>query len=527
MKKNQFKLAMDRVKTYLSHENYAQAINSLEQLELTHSNDPLIKLYLGTALAKCQKYCEAIVVLKNGIKISDNLQHIHYALGVSYFGLQQYRKALNEFRKEIKLNSQNPIPYCESAYSLYELKKYKRAIIFLKKTIQLDRNYADAYHCMAASLNNIEQSQEALPFILKAIELDASRAEYYFDAANIFFSLRKKNEAIAFYKKAIRISPSYKSALYNKGIVHLAYTEFDLGWPLYELRPNLIDLQKKIKVKNFETDLIDSEKKILILKEQGVGDQILFSSLLKDFEQNKNIYMEADQRLLPVLKRSFKQIRFEEVIDDVRSFDCVIPLGSIGGALKKNSINLKSRCSQFLYSDLNKTKLIRKKFLEGNNLLKICGFSWMSYNDEIGKSKSIKIENLLELLRTPNIVFVCLQYGLNKKKMLDFFYNHSVKIIFHDDIDLYNDLDSLFSLIDACDFIVSVSNINAHVAGSLAKKTYLLAPFSKGRHWYWHDGLKESLWYPSVEIFTQNETGDWTKPISDIKEQLMKQIDHE
>jgi hypothetical protein len=76
-------------------------------------------------------------------------------------------------------------------------------------------------------------------------------------------------------------------------------------------------------------------------------------------------------------------------------------------------------------------------------------------------------------------------------------------------------------------FLLTISNINAHIAGALGKKTFLLAPFSKGRIWYWHDGLKQSLWYPSIQIFTQNEAGDWSLPINEIKEKIVKEIAHE
>ena len=45
-----------------------------------------------------------------------------------------------------------------------------------------------------------------------------------------------------------------------------------------------------------------------------------------------------------------------------------------------------------------------------------------------------------------------------------------------DYIDNLNDLDGLGSLISACDFIISTSNTNAHLAGALGKTTYLILP---------------------------------------------------
>ena len=93
-----------------------------------------------------------------------------------------------------------------------------------------------------------------------------------------------------------------------------------------------------------------------------------------------------------------------------------------------------------------------------------------------------------------------------------------------DDIDLFNDIDTLFSLVDACDFVLTTSNINTHIAGAIGKKTFLLAPFSRGRHWYWHDNLKQSLWYPSVEIFTQSKAGDWSEAIKEVHQKILNEI---
>ena len=529
IKKDTFDSDLKKAQNYLLEEKFTDAIDLFFKLEIEKPNNQEIKLFLGAALAKCKRYNEAVIVLKNGIKISDNQFNIHYTLGVSYIGLCEYKKALDEFEKEIRLNPLNPIPYCESAYALYELKEYERAINFLEKSIQLDQYYADAYHCMGATLNNTQRSQDALPFALKAIEIDSSRAEYYFDAANIFSSMRRKKEAIGFYEKAIKINPSYREALYNKGLVHLTYMEFELGWQLYELRPSLTEVAKKNQLTNLDTSLIGNAANILILKEQGIGDQILYSSFFPELKEDKDIHIEIDLRLLPVYTRSFEGLEFQGKINttDSLDYDLILPMGSLGLALKKNNINSMQRSNQFLYSDQEKTKQIRKKILGKGSSSKICGLSWKSFNDAIGENKSVNLEGFVELLKTPDIFFVSLQYGIDKNDVLNFCHNYGVIILLLDDIDLYNDIDSLFSLIDACDFVITISNINAHIAGALGKKTYLLAPYSSGRHWYWHDGLTKSLWYPSVEIFTQNEAGDWSLSINEIKEKIAKEIAHE
>ena len=80
----------------------------------------------------------------------------------------------------------------------------------------------------------------------------------------------------------MKINPSYREALYNKGLVHLTYMEFELGWQLYELRPSLTEVVKKNQLTNLDKNLIGDAENLLILKEQGIGDQILYSSFFTE-----------------------------------------------------------------------------------------------------------------------------------------------------------------------------------------------------------------------------------------------------
>jgi ADP-heptose:LPS heptosyltransferase len=228
-----------------------------------------------------------------------------------------------------------------------------------------------------------------------------------------------------------------------------------------------------------------------------------------------------------VFRSSFTDLNFIEPRSLLQSNFLECNLGSIAGVFRKNTESFKRQNKSFLKADKHKTEFIKEKILKGRKGFKICGISWHSKNSKIGKNKSLELERFIDILRTPNIIFINLQYGSDINDILRFSNLHEVEILSFDDIDLFNDINSLFSLVEACDFVITISNINAHVAGALGKKTFLLVPFSRGRHWYWHDGLCESLWYQSVEIFTQTETGDWSLPINQIKEKIIKEISHE
>jgi ADP-heptose:LPS heptosyltransferase len=79
-------------------------------------------------------------------------------------------------------------------------------------------------------------------------------------------------------------------------------------------------------------------------------------------------------------------------------------------------------------------------------------------------------------------------------------------------VDVFSDIDGLLALIDACHVVLTTSNVTAHLAGAIGKKAAVLLPSGKGRLWYWHD-QPQSIWYPSLSLFSQTDNGDWSDPI--------------
>ena len=85
---------------------------------------------------------------------------------------------------------------------------------------------------------------------------------------------------------------------------------------------------------------------------------------------------------------------------------------------------------------------------------------------------------------------------------------------------MFNDIEGVSSIINACDLVITCSNVNAHLAGALNKKTFLLLPLGKGRLWNWGSTNNQSLWYPSVKIFQQENPGDWSIPVEKIRKEI-------
>lgn len=515
---------------YAGH--FLEAIEIYKNLAEIDQSDFNIKFQLGVAYLQSDQFHSAINELQDCLKINPNLFLANHALGCALFMIEEYEASIKAFDLEIEINPTYPDAYCDKAYALNELKRFQESLDTANMAKQLDPTFADPYNAIATSLNELDQYDAAMKNALRAIEIDRSKPNYHYTLGNIFLNKGNLKDALNSFKTALEINSKYEEASFNKSLIHLRLLDFEMGWKLYEYRFTTYPKESRNKfiTKNFFGKNIDSLERIFIFKEQGIGDQILYASVFNEIDKKENIiYIEINEKLLPVFNRSFKNLKFVTAKDypNADSYDSTFGIASLPSFFRKNINSFDINRNSFLLSDIDKTSKYRHRLLSEAPLNKICGLSWYSKNEAIGKYKTLNLEYLKEILEIQGITFVNLQYNLPKEELESFQSAHQVSIKNFDEIDLFNDVDSLCSLIDACDFIVTISNINAHVAGALGKKTFLLAPFSRGRHWYWHEKISRNLWYPSVQVFSQNETRDWSVPINEIKEKIVEEIAHE
>ena len=93
----------------------------------------------------------------------------------------------------------------------------------------------------------------------------------------------------------------------------------------------------------------------------------------------------------------------------------------------------------------------------------------MSYTKH-DKGIKLSLERFLLGIYSPKIKFLCLQYGDVEKEITQLRKKHNIKIEIINEVDLFNDIDGLASLIAACDEVVSIDNLNLHLAGHTLRK---------------------------------------------------------
>tara|TARA_B100001079_G_C16324977_1_gene476375 strand:- start:194 stop:1135 length:942 start_codon:yes stop_codon:yes gene_type:complete len=303
--------------------------------------------------------------------------------------------------------------------------------------------------------------------------------------------------------------------------------DFKNGWQQYQWRWKCDDFPSENRP--FHQPLWNgsnlSGKTILIWAEQGIGDEIMFASMLNDLRQsNANIMVECEQRLISLFQRSFPDIQFfcrtnppdQQLLNP--NIDYQISMGSLGQWLRTDLDSFKPGQSYYLTACPDKTAELRNKYQQLANGRKLVGISWKStdISQRRAKSKSTSLESWAPVLSQPNCYFINLQYGDVETEVVKLESNTNLKVYQDQEIDPLVNLDGFAAQISALDLVISTSNTTVHMAGALGKRVWTLLPHIPD--WRWTLDREEALWYPVMRLFRQSSIGDW--------QEVFKRVSH-
>ncbi len=478
---------------------------------------------LGGILKELGNLQEAEISHRKATTLKPDYPEGHYNLGNTLRDLGNLQEAEISIRKAIELNPHFANAHLNLGLILKDLDNLQGAEISTRTAIELNPDLADAHSNLGTILRDFGNLQEAEISTRTAIELKPEFADAHSNLGTILMDLGNLKEAEISARKAIEIKPEVADAHYNLSFILLKAKKFKEGFNKYEWRWKVRNRKKSIGVK-LETSKPEwtpnNKARVLLWAEQGLGDEILFASLIPELVRKVDqLIVKTDERLIPLFQRSFdKQIIYinKNNFVDEEKYDFQIAMGSLPKFLRKDEENFKKGKKQYLKVDERKTNIFRDK-LKDKRFKKIIGISWKS-NSIVNKNRSLSLEKFILGIYRPEICFVCLQYGDVKEEIKNIKNNYGINIYEFEEIDKFENIDDLTALASICDEIVSIENMTEYIAGGLGIKSYiLLTP-----NCLWHNGCKElkSDWFPSLNFVRQENETNWEKALNRIKHQL-------
>lgn len=459
-------------------------------------------------------------------KVTNN-PDLWVALGLVRHKVGKHQGSMQCNERALRLVPNHPDALLNSSSAMHDQGDYPAALVWADKAIAATPQRAETHYAKSQALMGMHRFEEAVAAYTRAIELNPSYAEAWMGRGLTKSRLRDLSGAAQDYDQAIALRPTYDEAFFNRGHVYLEHYDFAKGWVDYEHRfgmPSLgIANLPDIPVWQGEP-LPASTGKLLVRGEQGLGDQIIFASVLPELlSAVPQVCLQLEPRLVPLFQRSFPDVevlsRDKKPPVDVAAQICV---GSLPQYFRKDVAAFAGATMPYLKADAEKTAAFRKALAPNGE--RVIGLNWRSFRNKYANEKSMGLLDMAPFFNLPGCTVVNLQYGdvkdeIRAAEAAGLHFNKAVTI------DLTKDIDGVSSLVDACDVLVSTSNTTVHIAGALGKPVLLMLPYRSGKLWYWSEAKGEgSLWYPSIRTFHQDAQGDWASTINAVKKALVEKV---
>ncbi len=477
---------------------------------------------LGVIRAMEGRYDEAIDLLRKALGVSKNHAQLQFNLARALSDAGRDGEALLHHRKATQLAPGNAEAWLNLGDALQKQDDLEGALQAFDEAVRRAPHFAQAWNNRGTIFKLLGRPVEALASYEKALILKPDLAEVHLHMGAALEDIGNDAGAMMSYRKAAQLNPDLINARRSIAELQLKSGNFQEGWEDFELRwkKQGIAAPKLMGFRPLWTG-DRSEKQLLLWGEQGIGDQILYASILPeltDFPQRK--LLALDRRLIPLFARSMPgfELLDLETVSDALPFAEQLPLGSLPRHFRPTAQSFANARHPYLRADAARSAALREQIARPGQ--RVCGVAWNSLRKYIGPGKSASLAQMLAPLAGLPLHFVDLQYGDTREEREALQRSHGIEVQHVEEIDNFHDLDGLAALIQACDVVLTTSNSTAHLAGALGKNTLLLLPLS--RFWYWINDQGRNPWYSSMQLFSQIRHNDWQEPLAQVRHHLQK-----
>ena len=502
-------------------EQYAQALRIDPDFAEAHSN-------WGAALREDGRLDEAIAHLERALALKPGLMGALNNLGIAYAARARGAEAIAIYRRALALNPDAHEALTNLGNALASQGEFEEAERCYRRVIELQPERADAYNNLGLLLQERDDAAGALASYERALALDPGHADAISNVGFLLESQGRRDQAMGHYRRALDANPRNARAAHNLGFAHLHRGEFAAGWELVEQRFDTVPPvtpRRAMKQPFFAASDLGGGHRIALWREQGVGDQLLYTTLVPDLEaRGEQFVLEVDARLVPAFQRShptWRMTTIEAMEAEFADCDRQLPLGSLPRLVRPDLASFERQPRALLAADPARVATYRERL---GNTGRVVGISWRSFQPKargrVGRDKSAPLETFKALSRGSGVRLLDLQYGDTAAEREEFARNGG-RLERLEGLDLFNDLEGVMAAIAACDVVVTTSNVTAHLAGAIGKRTLLVYLRAQPTFHYWvPDATGHCLWYPSVEIVSGPSVLTWTQALALVDERL-------
>ncbi|MFQ3680156.1 MAG: tetratricopeptide repeat-containing glycosyltransferase family protein, partial [Pseudanabaenaceae cyanobacterium] len=468
-------------------------------------NAAYLRFNWGLALQKIENRWGAIALYRDAWQrtpspeTAGNLGGMLLEMGYPQAALDLYHQALTQFPQSEMLH-RHLAGFHLGRMEPMAAETHARQAIALAPT-------AAAWSLLGSALGQQQRIEEAQAAFDQALNLDPHHLEAQLNLGSVYQEQKDLTSAIAAFRRGIDLAtqqpntgPLLAQAHFHLATTLLAVGQYREGWEAYEWRWQLPGMSP-LPAPLWQGEPVD---RLAVWGEQGFGDVLQFVRFVPQVRSRcRELYLVCRPPLQSLLQDSLADIGVT-VLSEPASLPAVtahIPLLSLPRLLQTNLNTLPA--------DVPYVRVAIAAHPLPPAPLRF-GLVWQSGAHSVtafAQEKSCGWERLAPLVAAlPHIRFYSLQVGAAAPPSLPDLAAHC------------QDFRDTAAYLQQLDGLITVDTAVAHLAGALAKPTWVLLPYAAD--WRWGVDGSDSPWYRTLRLVRQPRRGDWETPIQEAISQL-------
>ncbi len=480
-------------------------------------------------------YESALALMPEQADVANDMGRLAYRMGMKETAEKLFAHYLRRYPQSHEAAN-------NLACAIRDQNRFDEAIEVLKPAIMAKPDDPLLWNTLGTVIAEQSDPAGAVTFFDEALRWDEGFVKARYNRGNALLAIGELERALADCEAALSaaVVPSERLMMQlARSTIRICRGDLGGGWDDYEARldPQFADVTNFMCDQPRWTPGTDLKgKRLVIIGEQGLGDEVLFANLipdvLEDLGPDGHLAIAVEPRLVSLFQRAFPAaevgphatyridghtVRGAPFLADPDAFDLWTPLASLLRGYRR-SVEAYPDRERFMCADPERIAYWKGVLEQAPAGAKV-GILWKSLVSNGARHRFFApFEEWEAVIKTSGITFVNLQYGVSDEEVALAAERWDVNIWTPPGIDLKNDLDEVAALSCALDLVLAPANATSNIAAACGAPVWIISvPGAWSRC-----GTNRMPWYPQARIFLPPGFGDWLPVMDEIAQALVE-----
>lgn len=501
---------------------HREALACLEQAIRSGDQRGTTLVQFAEALMALSRGEEALAVLESAARQHPGSATVAFARGRCLHRLGRLAQAQDAYRAVLSVEPAHAGALNNLGLALRDSGHPAEAVPHFERALGIDPDSVDVLNNLGMALSDLGRPHEAALHLQRAAGLAPDHVPVLSNLGAALMERRDARGAVTVLDRALDLAGGSPDVAFNLSLACLLAGDFERGWHLYEARHHRDRSERIAPPEGLPGRMWQGEplqgRRILMVGEQGLGDQIQFVRYARDLADRGARVDVLVGRELERLARSVPGVDAAwSTLDEAPAHDYWVFMMSVPRWLGFDVATI-GRHVPYVRAGADRVEHWRDRLGPRRGLR--VGLVWAGsprtgvHNASlVDRRRSIPLQALGPLLDVPGVEWFSLQKGPGAVQLGDL-----PDVPIRDLMDEVRDFADTAALVANLDLVITVDTSMAHLAGAVGMPVWVLS--RADGCWRWLLDRSDSPWYPHLRLFRQQAAHEWGPVVADVARAL-------